>query len=402
MSSKRCLGVARGLPTDAPCQAAPLTVLQLTELHRLVRESDDAWDRVFAGAVLFCVYSRSRWMDFQHGSELKLEYVGEAIRYVSCKVSTHKTMHASAFRFRFLELCAPAHGVVDSDWISCWMEARSSVGIQETHPPMPAPSVEGKPTVRPLGTDECGSWLRLLLQMNPVASQNEVRITSHSCKCTILSYAAKRGLPHEERLVLGHHAHQGRMADVYARDAEARPMRMMEELLEEIRNQRFFPDESRAGRLLSNSSVDAAVKPFPLSSAFAQPADLSGELEQVKQPSEEAGWECISVASSASERQVSDAQSEHVTTDSSSDESEQSSAQPAQPRLFLPPTPPDGCHFLQHSKSKTLHIIQDHRVRILECGRKVTDAYTRDFQTRWDSSVCSNCLKQTAGLARSG
>ena len=127
-----------------------------------------------------------------------------------------------------------------------------------------------------------------------------------------------------------------------------------------------------------------------------------GELEQVKQQSDEAGWECISVASSASERQVSDVQSEHVTTDSSSDESEQSSEPPAPPRLFLPPTPPEGYHFLQHSKSKTLHIIQDHRVRILECGRKVTEAYTREFQTRWDSSVCSNCLKQSAGLARSG
>ena len=41
------------------------------------------------------------------------------------------------------------------------------------------------------------------------------------------------------------------MADVYARDAEARPLRMMEELLSEIRNKQFFPDESRAGRLVN-------------------------------------------------------------------------------------------------------------------------------------------------------
>ena len=41
VSSRRCLGVARGLPSDSPCQAAPLTVVQLTELHRLVRESAD-------------------------------------------------------------------------------------------------------------------------------------------------------------------------------------------------------------------------------------------------------------------------------------------------------------------------------------------------------------------------
>ena len=242
------------------------------------------------------------------------------------------------------------------------MDARATVGIQDEHPPMPAPSVEGKPTVRPLGTDECGSWLRLLLQMSPVASQNEVRITSHSCKCTILSYAAKRGLPHDERLVLGHHAHQGRMADVYARDAEARPMRMMEELLNEIRCKRFFPDESRAGRLVNVKSVDLTEIPFSAS----HPADLSGELDQVKQQCEEAGWECISVASSASERHDSDVQSEHVTTDSSSDESEQSCEPPAPARLFHPPKTPDGYYFLQHSKSKTIHIIQDHCNRILE------------------------------------
>ena len=394
--------MARGLPSDAPYQAAPLTVVQLTELHRLVRESADVWDRVFSGAILFCVYSRSRWMDFQHGSELKLEYVGDDvggdIKYISCKVSTHKTMHASAFRFRFLELCAPATGVVDSDWIGPWKEAREAVGIQDGHPPMPAPSVEGNPTVRPLGTDECEAWLRLLLQMNPVASKNDIRITSHSCKCTVLSYAAKRGLPHEERLVLGHHAHQGRMADVYARDAEARPMRMMEELLTEIRNKRFFPDESRAGRLVNISADVSTDMPCPVVKSH----DVAGDPLTVKQQVEEAGWECISVASSASERQDSDGQSEHVTTDSSSDESEQVVEQPAPARLFHPPVPPDGCQFVQHSKSKTLHIIPDHRTKILECGRQVTDAYTRDFRTRWDSSVCSNCLKRTAGSVKRG
>ena len=396
VNSRRCLGVARGLPSDLPCQAAPLTVLQLVELHRIVKEADDPWDRVFAGSVLFCVYSRSRWMDFQHGSELKLEYTEGAIRYVSCKVSTHKTMHASAFRFRFLELCAPAVGVVDSDWIGFWMKSRDEVGILEEHPPMPAPTAEGKPTVRPIGTDECGTWLRLLLKLNPVASQNDVRITSHSCKCTVLSYAAKRGLPHDERLVLGHHAHQGRMADVYARDAEARPLRMMEDLLSEIRQKKFFPDESRAGRLVHDSATDSVRHSFPFES-LAGPA---GEAHVVKQQLDEPGWECISVASSESERPASDVQSEHVTTDSSSDESEQMPEPPAPARLFRPPSPPEGCHFLQHGKSKTLHIIQDQNVRILECGRQVTNAYTRDFQTRWDSSVCSNCLKHVAALAK--
>ena len=65
VNSKRCLGVARGLPSDLPCQAAPLTVMQLTELHRLgARVSRHLGQGFRRGSVLFCVYSRSRWMDF--------------------------------------------------------------------------------------------------------------------------------------------------------------------------------------------------------------------------------------------------------------------------------------------------------------------------------------------------
>ena len=203
VNSRRCLGVERGLPTDLPCQAAPLTVSQLTELHSVVKNSSDPWDRVFAGAVLFCVYSRSRWMDFQHGSELKLEYVGDTVKFVSCRVSTHKTMHASAFRFCFLELCAPAVGVVESDWITPWMEARSSVEIQGDHPPMPAPSIEGRSTVRPLGTDECGAWLRLLLKMDPVVSQNDIRILHIHASAPFLAMQRNVDSPTKSGLCLG-------------------------------------------------------------------------------------------------------------------------------------------------------------------------------------------------------
>ena len=158
----------------------------------------------------------------------------------------------------------------------------------------------------------------------------------------------------------------------------------------------FFPDESRAGRLVN---VNAACS-TECSYSVVSHANPTGEPVRVKQQLEDHGWECISVESSASERPDSDANSEHVTTDSSSDESEQSVSPPAPARVFYPPTPPEGCHFLQHVKSKTLHIIQDQNRKILECGRQVTSAYTRDFQTRWDSSVCSNCLKHVAALAK--
>ena len=38
------------------------------------------------------------------------------------------------------------------------------------------------------------------------------------------------------------------MTDVYARDAQARDLRLMDKLISEIRSGSFCPDESRAGR----------------------------------------------------------------------------------------------------------------------------------------------------------
>ena len=40
----------------------------------------------------------------------------------------------------------------------------------------------------------------------------------------MLTFAAKRGIDHQDRLSRGHHAHPYRMADVYARDAQARDL----------------------------------------------------------------------------------------------------------------------------------------------------------------------------------
>lgn len=38
-------------------------------------------------------------------------------------------------------------------------------------------------------------------------------VSSPSLKATLLSMAEKRGLPHEDRLDMGHHIHPFRMAD---------------------------------------------------------------------------------------------------------------------------------------------------------------------------------------------
>ena len=71
-------------------------------------------------------------------------------------------------------------------------------------------------------------------------------LSSHSLKSTMLSFASKRDISHQDRLSLGHHSHPFKMADVYARDAQARDLRLMDKLIAEIRSGYFCPEESRA------------------------------------------------------------------------------------------------------------------------------------------------------------
>ena len=95
---------------------------------------------------------------------------------------------------------------------------------------IPAPDSEGKPLRRALESDEAGCWLRLLLGEKHSRSESSRAVSSHSLKATMLSFAAKRGYSHPDRLSLAHHVHPYQMADVHARDAAARDLRLLDAL----------------------------------------------------------------------------------------------------------------------------------------------------------------------------
>lgn len=119
------------LPIETFLRSQCSQVAELSKLHQLVQSATDDWDRCFAGAVLFCTYARSHWSDFQRGHKLDID-VQERIEFIAYQVAEHKTMHSSAFRFRFLELCASRWGV-DGPWIEPWLEARKRCSIHEGH-----------------------------------------------------------------------------------------------------------------------------------------------------------------------------------------------------------------------------------------------------------------------------
>ena len=243
-------------PLGKANQADPLTVANLERLHSILEGSGDAWDKLASGAFLFCVYSRARWSDFIHGGEVKLDRFSDGrISYGDMDVTIHKTMHAASRRFRFLNLTAPGVGVHGNDWVGAWMQCMVTLNI-DPHSPngsclMPAPGVDGRPLKRAIESDEAGCWLRLLLGEAVKRSDSVKKLSSHSLKSTMLSFAAKRGYSLPDRLSMGHHVHPFKMADVYARDAQARDLRLLDSLIAEIRAKRFLPDESRAGRMVS-------------------------------------------------------------------------------------------------------------------------------------------------------
>ena len=408
MNSKRCHGVVAGGPVNKANQAAPLKVSDLVLLHETLETSDDDWNRLMSGACLFCVYARARWSDFIHGGKITLDHYSDgSIAYVEMDVSVHKTMFASARRFRYLNLAAPGLGVHGTDWVSKWMAAFDKLGI-DPHAEvrgcvMPAPDVEGKPLARALESDEAGCWLRLLIGEKLGRSESSRPISSHSLKATMLSFAAKRGVSHQDRLSLGHHVHPYQMADVYARDAAARDLRLLDFLIREVRCGAFKPDESRAGRL--DFSKRQKVDDFTGVSDLHEPFDFIGDIDRehgqldldaeiVETPETDPNFKPngnmrpLGLKTNAGDGE--DEAEGYVTTDSSSSDTDEGERELVQ-RQFYPPVAPERFSFVQHQKSKLLHYIRDGNVKVLACGRNKSASYVTPSCLRYDSAVCHAC-----------
>lgn len=387
--SKRCLGAIGDAVPGKVKQAAPLTVADVQKLHECL-QSGDTWNRVFCGAALFCIFSRARWSDFVHGSCIRLDVLETdgRVAYADMEVQIHKTMRASSKRFKFLDLVASGQGICGGDWIKQWIHALSCIGVDPlVHSPgkslMPAPADDGTALQRSLESDEASTWLRLLLGESSSRLQSNRLISSHSFKATILSMAAKRGLKHEDRLAMGHHAHPFKMADTYARDAQARVIRLVDKLLLEIQSGYFNPDCSRAGRF------NKQCMPDPSSDVGAQSFnDSDGENFFMEETIDKKLSDAVEVV----ETQTAEIDEDHYTSSSSDSEAE-SVVLEAPVRVFLPPRAPEGYHFMQHRRTKTLHLVDAKFPSGTCCGRLLDQNFVVPSQLRYDSATCHVCKK---------
>ena len=225
-SSRRCSGAAATKRGGVRKQASPFTVAELQVLHKVVCSIDEnLWDRIFCGTVLMMVYTRSRWSDLQRAESMIIDRdCSGVLRFLECIVSSHKCVHSAAFRNVFLHAVAPCQGITEDTWAECWLSCRASMDLELGRLPLlPAPNTSGVPTKRPLSSEEMKLWTRHILTRFGCDLSGR-RITSHSCKSTLLSYAAKHGVGWDDRLVLGGHIGHLKSAITYSREGPGKAL----------------------------------------------------------------------------------------------------------------------------------------------------------------------------------
>ena len=362
ISGKRLHGCTISDTPALTTQASPLTVEELLKLHKVLFDKCD-WNSAFAGAALFVIYSRARWADAMHCCDLVQDQDEEGItRFLEGPTAVHKTMHSAIFKHKMLPLVAPAVGVSKMPWTDRWFAVREALHIKPPpdHAVMPAPTLEGLPSARPLTATEAGAWLRKLLHGH-VGQLEGRKVTAHSMKATMLSYAAKFGLDAETRLQLAYHVSGFKMLHTYSRDAAAQPLMELERVLKAVRGGSFRPDSTRSGRFV----------------------DVPGKSPDLPLP----------VAVDLTEPKVEEAEVGEEAPSSSSDGSDSEEEFPkSQGRLFRPPTPPDGYVFWQHRKMRTLHLALPSYKRVFMCNRAIGPLHiSENMSIRYDTPVCRNC-----------
>ena len=187
------------------------------------------------------------------------EVDGRTIGYMEFTTFSHKTAAQVARHGLPLPLVAPIWGLEKPCCAPEWNKIAKKVGriFDNTFkgPILPAPDKFGNWGSRSVTAAEASKWLLELLRPN---GSNLDEVTSHSLKCTVLSWLAKAGAEPHHRLVLGHHSTQRGSLETYSRDMLSAPLRAMEDVLRKIRMGALHPDLTRSGHIQEPTKMDCA------------------------------------------------------------------------------------------------------------------------------------------------
>ena len=203
LNSKRSQGIAHKLKArKAPLkQKRPFKVAEIIALERFAHDKATALvDAIFIAHILFCIYSRSRWGDHQSIEKLEWDFDGSGGGFVQGNTRRAKTSVTAEQKSRFLPLTAPLCTLGQFDWWLSWMRNRTEANLEvsESVAFLPAPAGDGSWCQRPVSSGEASAWLREILKgLGFDASE----VGTHSCKATCLSWCARAGVSHANRLL---------------------------------------------------------------------------------------------------------------------------------------------------------------------------------------------------------
>ncbi|CAE7763885.1 SLC24A2 [Symbiodinium sp. CCMP2592] len=354
-------------------QRNPLRVSDVILLERICCKLEDRslQDRIAAGFFLFLIYARARYSDGQNVASLT-----DSPLYLECSVGRSKTSFTLERKTRYLPMAARKVGIKCA-WADAWLEALAEAGlaIKQNDPLLPCPSSNGSWKMIPLPCDQACSWLRSLLG-NAQSDPYLANVGTHSPKRTLLSWASKRGLPREQRALLGYHTSRASGAGselIYESDAQSAPLRTLSSMIDEVSSGAFKPDKPRGQQLASELSANADPPGDEIESSDSEGSEDEEEIDH-----------------SGDEACVAEALNWHGKVD-------------------LDKIDP-SCVFFRHRQSRVVHITADEAGANLGCGRAISGQYRKleeqsppaaAFSSKWSKQLTMAAFSESGPVFKS-
>lgn len=285
-AARFCMSMKRPLQ-----QAHPLSAKMIVALENVVKFAPyDHW-RIIAGHMLMCLGSCSRFGDTIHLTKLEISS-HEGLQLIEAESSSYKTAQTEERRLKLLPVLSLGRFFVKGAWAMDWLHLREKHGLK-LDPSLPAFSEISKQWLeRRMTTGEAALYLQEFLTASGFPADQLEHIGCHSLKTTLLSWAAKGnylGVP--DRLVMGHHmSRENQSAVAYARDELTRIQVVIHQMLQDVKNQTFKPDASRAERLFKAIAAEVSEAEDQSTSS-----DSDAEVDEVRLPhfakQDRPGWD---------------------------------------------------------------------------------------------------------------
>ncbi len=392
--SARVKGIASKMhQAKSPLDQAPaLYVWEVKLLHNILCNAEVLQDKVVTGYMIFLIYACARWSDGQF-PETIINDTSEGYGYFEMQTRNHKTAQGARKAILMpLVATSPGLGPVSSaglGWVDEWLLARKKCGLEfcPNSPTLPAMRVDGTWSDSPMSASEGSLYLRELIHGYAPSKPRRVKqLRSHSLKSTMLSYCAKRPLPKEYRRALGHHIDSSDVSvATYSRDYLYAPLLALDQLLCDINDGTFNPDESRAQR----AACVKKLKRGELPERGGKPEDVARveAAEEESEHSDESESEC----------------SEASIPDADIDDHLMSETRKGKDVSLFPSSEKEHTFFwdsgkplvtFQHNSSGVLHCRRPDSPSKLGCSRTISKAFTKiDTGLNFSWPRCVACAR---------